>query len=75
MTQKIVRVSSLAKVLDTIQSALEAGMTEEQAKGARWALDAVRREYGIPIKGEQEREGISSDRPSPLKKSKEGESC
>jgi len=61
MTQKIVRVSSLAKVLDTIQSALEAGMTEEQAKGARWALNAVRREYGIPIKGEREDESAKGE--------------
>ena len=51
--QKIVRISSLAKTLDTIQSALEAGMTKEQAKGARWALNAVRREFGIPADGDQ----------------------
>jgi len=51
--QKIVRISSLAKTLDTIQAALEAGMTKEQAKGARWALNAVRREFGIPADGEQ----------------------
>jgi len=53
MTQQVVRITSLAKTLDTIQAALEAGMTAEQIKGARWALNAVRREFGIPADGEQ----------------------
>jgi hypothetical protein len=53
MTQKVVRVTSLAKTLDIIQATLEAGMTEEQKKGARWALNAVRREFGIPADGDQ----------------------
>lgn len=51
--QKIVRISSLARTLDIIQATLEAGLPPEQKKGAKWALDAVRREYGIPLEGEQ----------------------
>jgi hypothetical protein len=51
--QKIVRVTSLARVLDTIQNTLETGLTSEQKKGARWALNAVRREFGIPADGDQ----------------------
>jgi hypothetical protein len=54
MTQKFIRVTALAKTLDIIQATLEAGLPPEQIKGAKWALDAVRREYGIPIKGEDE---------------------
>ena len=53
MTKQVVRITSLAKTLDTIQVALEAGMTAEQIKGARWALNAVRREFGIPADGDQ----------------------
>jgi len=53
MQQKVVRVTSLARVLDTIQNTLETGLTPEQKKGARWALNAVRREFGIPADGDQ----------------------
>lgn len=59
--QKIVRISSLARTLDIIQATLEAGLPPEQKKGAKWALDAVRREYGIPIKGEREDESAKGE--------------
>lgn len=51
--QKFIRATALAKTLDTSQATLEAGLPPEQQKGAKWALDAVRREYGIPLEGEQ----------------------
>jgi hypothetical protein len=55
--QKIVRISSLARTLDIIQATLEAGLPPEQQKGAKWALDAVRREYGIPVQEDESPEG------------------
>ena len=55
--QKFIRVTALAKTLDTIQATLEAGLPPEQQKGARWALNAVRREYGIPVQEDESPEG------------------
>lgn len=47
-----VRIKALGKVLDTIQNTMEL-MGGKERDGARVALNAVRKEYGLPIDGEQ----------------------
>jgi hypothetical protein len=46
--QQIVRIPSLSKTLDTIQDTIEL-MGGEKGDGAKLALDAVRKAYGIPL--------------------------
>ena len=59
MSQQIVRISSLAKTLETFENAadriLHSGIVrspeeiEAFKKGFQTALDLVRKEYGIPV--------------------------
>lgn len=53
-SQVQVRVSSLAKTLNTIQKTLEL-LGGSQKEGAILALNAVRREYGIPIQEDHDK--------------------
>lgn len=52
--QTIVRISSLAKTLDTIQNTIEL-MSADKQEGAKIALDAVRKAYGIPLAGQDDK--------------------
>jgi hypothetical protein len=49
---EVIRVSNLAKTLDTIQHVFE-GMGGEKKKMAEIVINAIRRTYGIPADGEQ----------------------
>jgi hypothetical protein len=50
---EVIRVKNLANTLDTIQNVFKS-MDEKQQKMAEIVLNAVRRSYGIPVKGEQD---------------------